>query len=96
LPGLLSRLGRIDLFVHDSRHSEYNVRFELDRAWAALRPGGALVVDDIDLNWASVPLPRAFPVFSSWSASPDPLQPDPPRFNGKGLFGIIHKCLGSP
>ena len=50
LPGLLRRLGKIDLFVHDSRHTERNVRFELDQAWTALRPGGALVVDDVDLN----------------------------------------------
>src|SRR5260221_1049010 len=50
LPGLLARLGAIQLFVHDSLHSERNVRFELDRAWRALRPGGAIVVDDIDGN----------------------------------------------
>ena len=40
LPILLARLGQIDLFIHDSLHSERNVRFELDRAWAALKPGG--------------------------------------------------------
>jgi hypothetical protein len=31
LPKLLSRLGQIDLFIHDSLHSERNVRFELGR-----------------------------------------------------------------
>ena len=51
LTRLLSQLGQIDLFVHDSIHSERNVRFELDRAWANLKPGGALVVDDVDANW---------------------------------------------
>jgi hypothetical protein len=40
---LLSCLGRIDLFIHDSLHSERNVRFELDRAWAALRPNRSIV-----------------------------------------------------
>ena len=50
LPSVLSQLGEIDLFVHDSLHSEHNVRFEMDRAWAALRPGGAIVVDDVDDN----------------------------------------------
>ena len=30
LPVLLDRLGQIDLFIHDSLHSERNVRFELD------------------------------------------------------------------
>src|SRR5580658_817676 len=37
LPKLLTRLGEIDLFIHDSLHSERNVRFELDRAWPAIR-----------------------------------------------------------
>jgi hypothetical protein len=55
---LLSRLGQIDLFIHDSLHSERNVRFELDRAWAALTPNGALVVDDVDANWGFEPPSR--------------------------------------
>jgi predicted O-methyltransferase YrrM len=50
LPRLLERLGSIELFVHDSLHTERNLRFELDRAWQALRPGGAAVVDDVDFN----------------------------------------------
>src|SRR5882724_9465148 len=50
LPGLLAKLGQIDMFIHDSLHSERNVRFELDRVWPMLRPGGAIVVDDIDAN----------------------------------------------
>ena len=39
------------MFIHDSLHSEQNGRFEVDRAFAALRPGGAIVVDDIDRKW---------------------------------------------
>jgi predicted O-methyltransferase YrrM len=50
LPGLLERLGGIDLFVHDSLHSERNVRFELQHAWPFLRPGGAAIVDDVHMN----------------------------------------------
>jgi methyltransferase family protein len=48
LPHLLTELGTIDLFVHDSLHTGRNTRFELDTAWPAIRPGGAAVVDDID------------------------------------------------
>lgn len=51
LPQLLSQLGHIDLFIHDSLHSERNVSFELNQAWAALRTGGVIVVDDVDANW---------------------------------------------
>ena len=52
LPGLLSQLGMIDLFVHDSLHTGRNQQFELDSAWRSLRPGGAAVVDDIDHSLA--------------------------------------------
>jgi hypothetical protein len=91
LPGLLSRLGQIDLFIHDSRHTEHTVRFELDRAWAALRPGGVLVVDDIDLNRGFESFTQAFSGHQSLICYAEPLRPDPPRFDGKGLFGIIRK-----
>jgi Methyltransferase domain len=48
LPGVVSDLGSLDLFVHDSLHTGRNLCFELDTVWPALRPGGAAVVDDID------------------------------------------------
>jgi hypothetical protein len=91
LPDLLSRLGKIDLFVHDSRHTERNVRFELDRAWTALRPGGALVVDDIDLNWGFRSFTQIFSGHQFLISYAEPLQPDPSRVDGKGLFAIIRK-----
>jgi hypothetical protein len=91
LPGLLSRLGQIELFVHDSLHSERNVRFELDRAWAVLRPGGALVIDDIDANWGFHSFNQAFPGVPHLVCEAEPLSPDHRRFNGKGLFGIVLK-----
>lgn len=47
LPGLLASLGSIDLFIHDSLHTGRNTRFELDEAWRVLKPGGALLVDDV-------------------------------------------------
>ena len=48
LPGLVRRLQRVDLFVHDSLHTARNTCFELDTVWPALPPGGVAVVDDID------------------------------------------------
>ena len=91
LPALLSKLGQIDLFIHDSLHSERNVRFELDRAWAALRPGGAVVVDDIDVNWGFHSFLKAFPGRPSFVCEAEPIHPDLRRFNAKGLFGVILK-----
>jgi methyltransferase family protein len=91
LPKLLSRLGEIDLFIHDSMHSEHNVRFELDRVWAYLRLGGALVVDDIDANWGFRSFTKSFSGHRSVICEAEPLHPDLRRFNNKGLFGIILK-----
>jgi hypothetical protein len=91
LPKLLSQLGQIDLFIHDSMHSERNVRFELDRAWAVVRPGGALVVDDVDANWGFRSFTQSFSVHQSMICEAEPLHLDLRRFNKRGLFGIILK-----
>ena len=95
LPGLISRIGEIDLFVHDSLHSERNVRFEMDRAWANLRPGGAIVVDDIDVNRGFHSFVQSFSGFHSFVCEAEPLRPDLRRFNKKGMFGIVLKRAGN-
>jgi hypothetical protein len=91
LPGVLSQLGEIDLFVHDSLHSEHNTRLEVDRAWAILRPGGAIVIDDIDLNWGFRSFTEAFSGHQSMVCEAEPTFSDLRRFNKKGLFGITLK-----
>jgi hypothetical protein len=65
LPELLSQLGRIDLFIHDSLHSEHDVRFELERPWAAVKPGGVPVVDDVDVSWGFQSFTQAFSGYQS-------------------------------
>jgi hypothetical protein len=91
LRGILSKLGGIDLFIHDSAHTERNVRFEVDRAWPTLRSGGAIVIDDIDANWAFRSFTQAVPDCASIVCEAEPLRPDLRRFNQKGLFGIVLK-----
>jgi predicted O-methyltransferase YrrM len=49
---LLTILGEIDLFLHDSLHTYENMRAEMDAAWSALRPGGVLIADDVEGNAA--------------------------------------------
>jgi hypothetical protein len=95
LPGLLSQLGQIDLFIHDSLHTERNVRFELDQAWKVLKAGGALVIDDIDMNWGFDSFTKTFSGYQSMICEAEPLHPDTRRFNKKGLFGIILKGRGT-
>ncbi|MGI0155313.1 MAG: O-methyltransferase [Thermoplasmata archaeon] len=48
LPALLSGLGSIDLFFHDSDHSYAHQLWEYRTAWPALRDGGLLTSDDVD------------------------------------------------
>ncbi len=91
LPPLLRRLGMVDLFVHDSLHSERNVRLELDHVWPLLSLGGAVVVDDIDSNWGFRSFREAHPDQVAFVCEAEPLHPDPRRFNQKGLFGIMIK-----
>jgi predicted O-methyltransferase YrrM len=90
LPKLLDEIAPIDVFVHDSHHSKYNMLFEMTRAWSALRPGGAMVVDDIDLNTAFEEFSRTV-VGSKLIGEAEPIRPDIRRFNQKGLFGILFK-----
>jgi predicted O-methyltransferase YrrM len=52
LPPLLERLGSIDFFMHDSEHSYECMSFEFQAAWEALREGGVLVADDVNVNTA--------------------------------------------
>jgi len=91
LPALLSSLGRVDLFIHDSLHTEQNVRFEMNCAWEVLRPGGAMVIDDIDSNWGFEEFLKTHDGYMPLICEAEPIKPDPRRFNGKGLFGIILK-----
>jgi hypothetical protein len=76
-------LGQIDLFIHDSLHSERNVRFELNRAWPMLGPKGARVVDDVDANWGFRLFSQTTSGQVSWICEAEPLRPDLRRFNKK-------------
>jgi len=50
LPQIVAEIGSIDLFIHDSMHTTRNVEFELEQVWPALCRGGAMLVDDIEMN----------------------------------------------
>jgi hypothetical protein len=82
LPALLSELGTIDLFIHDSRHTRRNISFELRQAWGALTPGGFMLVDDIHDNSAFDECVAAFGTPPAIVCAPD---------DGRGSFGLIYK-----
>ena len=66
----------------------------MDRASANLRPGGAIVVDDIDVNRGFDSFVQSFSGFHSFVCEAEPLRPDLRRFNKKGLFGIVLRRAG--
>ena len=49
MPSVL-RKEPIDMFVHDSEHTYDNMRREFATVWDYLRPGGAVVADDVGGN----------------------------------------------
>jgi len=79
LPGLLRRVAPIDLFVHDSLHTERNLRFELTRAWGAMNGGGALAADDVERSSAFVRFVDDSPPLEAVIASAD---------DCRALFGV--------
>ena len=86
LPQLLAASGGIDMFVHDSLHTGSNLRFELERAWKVLRPGGAMLVDDVYQSLAFKRFLDALrPRFSCVAANPD----------GSYRFGIVVRAGGA-
>jgi hypothetical protein len=82
LPSLLIELGSLDIFIHDSMHTERNLRFELDHAWRALAPGGLLLADDIQRN-------RGLRSFSEAIAPVDPIVA--PHEDGLAQFAVVRK-----
>lgn len=52
LPGLLTELKLVDVFIHDSLHSYDHMMFEFKTAWPHIRPGGVMFSDDINYNQA--------------------------------------------
>jgi hypothetical protein len=79
---LISRLEQFDLYIHDSLHTYWNMKYEFRVALDGLRPGGVIVSDDIHSNSAFAELCLHPEV--SWSAV---LQED----DKNSLFGIAIK-----
>src|SRR3984893_11486740 len=50
LPNLVASIKDLDIFVHDSLHTQRHMSFEFEAAWPYVRPGGAVVADNVDMN----------------------------------------------
>jgi hypothetical protein len=91
LGGLLAQLEEIDLFVHDSRHSERNLLFELNHAWGVLKPSGMMVADDVDLNCGFHSFVDAHPGQRWCVGHGEPLRPDYGRQDDRGVLAVMQK-----
>jgi predicted O-methyltransferase YrrM len=91
LPRLLAMLPRIDVFIHDSMHSDRNMTFEFDLIWQHLRPGGILVADDVDASTAFYEFTQRHGDCPYFICAAEPMAPDMRRYNEKGMFGVIYK-----
>ncbi len=56
LPALLAELPRVDLFLHDSRHTPAHLTFELETIRPKLRPGSIVLADNT--VWTGDAFPR--------------------------------------
>jgi predicted O-methyltransferase YrrM len=61
LPRLLEEIPKIDLFVHDSLHTQRNMRREFETVWPRLRTGGVIIADDVERNRAFGELQQRHP-----------------------------------
>ena len=83
---LLNKLGTIDVFLHDSLHTDANMRFELEAGWQYLREGGILLSDDVHMNRAFVEVAG---LRTKWMiANAEPTK--------QGAYGVALRRPGSP
>jgi len=82
LPNLVSSIQEVDIFVHDSLHTYRHMSFEFETAWPFVRPGGALVADNVDSNDAFQHFTAAVGPFFSAMVEEE---------NTTDLFGVVIK-----
>jgi hypothetical protein len=90
MPALLSRLGAVDLFVHNSGEGGPGMRFEVDYAWIGLKPGGILILNNIDTTGSLQYFSQRYPGHGTLVCEAEPAHLDPSRQSG-GLFAIAFK-----
>lgn len=52
LPKVLKQFKKIDIFLHDSEHTDKTMTFEYKTSWPYIKKGGLLLSDDIDFTKA--------------------------------------------
>jgi predicted O-methyltransferase YrrM len=91
LPAVISRLGAADIFVHDGREADTDMRFAIDYAWLSLKPGGALVLANIETAGSLQYFYQRYPGRTALVCDAESAHVDPNRRDRGGLFAVIFK-----
>ena len=65
LPPLVAKVGKDELFIHDSLHTAENTLFEMEQAASIMPPGGVMLVDDIRGHEGFATFARIHPEFKT-------------------------------
>lgn len=79
LPGLITQVGNVQIFIHDSLHTARNTLFEMNQAARVMRPGGVMLVDDISTHRGFVTFAQRHPEYRTIVC---------PSADRRGEFGI--------
>ena len=61
----MAKVGKVELFIHDSLHTAKNTLFEMEQAASIMPPGGVMLVDDIRGHDGFATFARRHPEFKT-------------------------------
>jgi len=79
LPTLITEVGHVEVFIHDSLHTAKNTLFEMEQAASAITSGGVMLVDDIKTHEGFASFSRRHPDYQTIIC---------PSADRLGMFGI--------
>lgn len=65
MPPLVTKVGTVELFIHDSLHTAKNTLFEMEQAASIMPPGGVMLIDDIRGHDGFLTFARRHPEFKT-------------------------------
>jgi len=85
MPKLMTDVGHVDMFIHDSLHTATNTLFEMEQAASVMPAGGVMLVDDMGAHDAFATFARRHRDFETIVC---------PAEDGMGQFGIAVRIPG--
>jgi hypothetical protein len=90
LPSLVTKVGHVEMFIHDSLHTDQNTLFEMEQVASVMTVGGVMLVDDIgESRGAFATFIRRNPQYQAI------ICPASARVGIFGIFGVAVKATES-